>query len=546
MPNIIPSNFIGKTIGINEGPRRDKMFKITAQGAVEVDRKSVTGDILTVRPEELDYFQGIEGGKLSSSLNAAGYVSHEERLGTEASRAQYGDKFRDRPGLEPGVYTPEPYKAPTETYAMKFQKEKGRLPTPAEMEAAGQGTTQYPKEMVNQPPADLSKFYKPGLSDPQKQSIENLIKTGRVFNETDAKNYAYATGQSNWQQYVGKTGSQISGGGAPTGASGTPGATGAPGTPAPGDTTGQDTTVPKNTFDEMIKYLQGYQEPASFDKAAKRTELVAKENLQATADKVKGYDDKINALETTIRNRNMELREILKSRGATESEIQRELAGQLRPLQTQLNDLLTARNVESNFYNQGMNRVETALGDFETQAKEKQGSAQREQERLLKAYGLQVEQEAEQTKQTAVTKKATQEQANLDRKFEEDKRQFGLEYALKEKAKIIANTKDNYDVIKNTLEKSKGSDGFINSDVYKRERSVAKDKTGFDKNFSHLLNPNDPSAKQFMTSTQKTIDWGEPNPQTGKTPEQGFLDMGISQEMIDMAKSAGISPKDLF
>ena len=387
---LIPKNYLGKTIGINEGPRRDKMFKITAQGAVEVDRKSVTGDILTVRPEELDYFQGIQGGKLSSSLNAAGYVSHEERLGTEAARAQYGDKFRDRPGLEPGVYTPEPYQAPVETYAMKFKKEQGRLPTPAEMEAAGQGTTQYPKEQITPTPTDFSKFYKPGLSEPQKQSIENLIKTGRVFNETDAKNYAYATGDSDYKKYIGKTGSQISGGaGAPGGAAGTPGATGTPGT-----TPVTENTVAEDAYQKALNmYTKGYDAP-NFDKVAKRKELTTQSGLDARKTKVDEMDRQIDSLETVMRNREEELRGVLSSRNATEADIKRELAGQLRPLQRQLTDLYTARNIEGNIYNREMARIETDLGDLETAHKDAILEAEKDFERRVKGYGLQIDRSA--------------------------------------------------------------------------------------------------------------------------------------------------------
>lgn len=48
-----------------------------------------------------------------------------------------------------------------------------------------------------------------GLNDTQKQGINTLVQSGRSFNETDAKNYAYATGAKDFSQYVGKTGSQI-------------------------------------------------------------------------------------------------------------------------------------------------------------------------------------------------------------------------------------------------------------------------------------------------------------------------------------------------
>jgi len=47
-----------------------------------------------------------------------------------------------------------------------------------------------------------------GLSGQQQDSINTLIGTGRAFNETDAKNFAYATGQADHKQFIGKTGQQ--------------------------------------------------------------------------------------------------------------------------------------------------------------------------------------------------------------------------------------------------------------------------------------------------------------------------------------------------
>ena len=58
----------------------------------------------------------------------------------------------------------------------------------------------------------------------------------------------------------------------------------------------------------------------------------------------------------------------------------------------------------------------------------------------------------------------------------------------------------NYSQLLATLNASKGSDGYVNTDVYKGLRSEQKDKTGFDKNFAYLLNPNDPSASAFKSN----------------------------------------------
>lgn len=49
------------------------------------------------------------------------------------------------------------------------------------------------------------------LSEAQRSSITNLLGSGRTLNETDARNLAYATGQSNnWQQFVNQSASNYS------------------------------------------------------------------------------------------------------------------------------------------------------------------------------------------------------------------------------------------------------------------------------------------------------------------------------------------------
>ena len=71
--------------------------------------------------------------------------------------------------------------------------------------------------------------------------------------------------------------------------------------------------------------------------------------------------------------------------------------------------------------------------------------------------------------------------------------------------------KGTYDSQLSQLNASKGSDGFVNTDVYKRLRSSLKStyQGSFDKNFSYMLNPNDQSAqlllgKKAPTSTGAT------------------------------------------
>lgn len=50
----------------------------------------------------------------------------------------------------------------------------------------------------------LNVKFRAGLTEKQMAGITNLVNSGRLFSEVDAKNYAWAIGQTNWQQYVGK------------------------------------------------------------------------------------------------------------------------------------------------------------------------------------------------------------------------------------------------------------------------------------------------------------------------------------------------------
>lgn len=51
--------------------------------------------------------------------------------------------------------------------------------------------------------------FRSGLSNAQTSSIYNLLNTNRAFNETDARNYAYSINDKNFQQYIGKKGSDL-------------------------------------------------------------------------------------------------------------------------------------------------------------------------------------------------------------------------------------------------------------------------------------------------------------------------------------------------
>lgn len=70
-------------------------------------------------------------------------------------------------------------------------------------------TTSPPIPAAASAPASIP--FKQGLTSTQQGSINTLIATGRQFNETDARNYAYATGAADYKQFIGKTGNDILG-----------------------------------------------------------------------------------------------------------------------------------------------------------------------------------------------------------------------------------------------------------------------------------------------------------------------------------------------
>ena len=99
----------------------------------------------------------------------------------------------------------------------------------------GQGTAGTDGANANQPISLGNIPFKTGLSDDQKASIAMLMSRTTALNETDAKNYGFATG-TDPKQYVGKTPQQIlaamaSGAGAGGGSAG--GAGGTKGQPTP-------------------------------------------------------------------------------------------------------------------------------------------------------------------------------------------------------------------------------------------------------------------------------------------------------------------------
>ena len=97
------------------------------------------------------------------------------------------------------------------------------------------------------------------------------------------------------------------------------------------------------------------------------------------------------------------------------------------------------------------------------------------------------------------------------------------------------------------LEASRGADGYYNTEAYNEERNKFIQVTGkpdlFDQTFKQKLNPNDPSAKRFLTKSE--IDIASEGGLT-ENDKQQLRNMGVSEEMIEAADAAGLSLADLL
>ncbi len=98
----------------------------------------------------------------------------------------------------------------------------------------------------------------------------------------------------------------------------------------------------------------------------------------------------------------------------------------------------------------------------------------------------------------------------------------------------------NYDTILKSLNATKGEDGFVNTDAYKKLRTTAKDKSTFDANFGWMLNPGDQTASDILSgrkSTGKSIATS-----SDITEAQALADNGVaSSEILAAYPSVSLS-----
>ncbi|MDO9510050.1 MAG: hypothetical protein Q7J14_02045 [Candidatus Magasanikbacteria bacterium] len=95
-------------------------------------------------------------------------------------------KFRSATGGETG----------SQILTISYVAGDGVVPTATVAPATAPG-------VVSIPTTASTISFRTGLTTAQKAGITNLVNSGRLFSEVDAKNYAYAIGESIWSQFVG-------------------------------------------------------------------------------------------------------------------------------------------------------------------------------------------------------------------------------------------------------------------------------------------------------------------------------------------------------
>src|SRR3990167_9881429 len=140
-------------------------------------------------PQDVSKFLEVNSDKLSSSQTGQNQEDYKNLLAGKPVQSPYYD-FDNKMVTEDYVNMTPEQKKYAEDLKVKMQAEQA---TATKQTATGA----YTPSGLDVPTGDQAIPFKTGLTDTQKKSIQTLLDTGKAFNETDAKNYAYATGQTN-------------------------------------------------------------------------------------------------------------------------------------------------------------------------------------------------------------------------------------------------------------------------------------------------------------------------------------------------------------
>lgn len=142
--------------------------------------------------------QQIAGLDIASQRKAAGTATETDVANLNYA-AKQGYVYKPAaPSPAPASVNPNPAPAVNANPAAA-NPNPGEQPAPASG-AVQPADNQNNKNQAVQPDVDPAVMAKPGIA--------NLLSSGRAFTEEDAKNFAYAKGETNWQQYVNGIGGQ--------------------------------------------------------------------------------------------------------------------------------------------------------------------------------------------------------------------------------------------------------------------------------------------------------------------------------------------------
>jgi hypothetical protein len=302
----------------------------------------------------------------------------------------------------------------------------------------------------------------------------------------------------------------------------------------------------KKYFDDMLTklteqqntFLDTYKNQPSLVDELKR--LREEQGLPALEKEVANIDKTILDTEGLIDNLEKDITARTQGFPVSESARRRMLAMEGKPLTEQLNQLIRGRA-----------RLATGLSSKEQVVQQLLEAEQAERNQDLETakmqYGFNSEKLGTLTDLFQSSQASSEKGFLADMEVKEAENDQQRELALK-----------GYTYI-NDPAKLKGfteSDIFRDTDgrIYLKPEAEKETQLIVDNGINKLINKNNGeiiktygSGYKASTTTKKDeIDWGTINSDTGKTPEQTFLDMGISQEIIDMAKTSGLKPKDLM
>jgi hypothetical protein len=192
---------------------------MATQDPLEILRQKVAEMGPTITPEQ--------GRALDPYFRAAGFQNTGATLSaiqkglTPLTQANAEALWRSKFGASGNMAENISYALSKESTLEDFAKEIGA--NPVEQSAIGKGLTlngepttltSLPNETATSQAQTTPQFnlnFRYGLTDAQKNSITKMLgnRANSPLNETDARNLNYALGGNNWEQYVGKTSSEL-------------------------------------------------------------------------------------------------------------------------------------------------------------------------------------------------------------------------------------------------------------------------------------------------------------------------------------------------